>query len=167
MFYGNWLGKKVQMICRERTVSNILRGWKIRRTPDSSDVERCLRRGGFEQVDAYCFNSAAIRVRVVSSKFCDLDGSHRFQLFNTGLRSLPDDLLSSITHVTLLTPIELEAASQVVDANTLADGVAKLRKVSQNVSVPLIQQMLVRNYEFEHLTFDVPRLPALRRFDSP
>lgn len=154
------------MTCTKRTVSNILRGWRIRRTPDSSAVERCLRRAGFERVDAYCFNAASIRVRVVSSKFCNLDGASRFELVNEALSVLSDDLLSDIVHVTLLTNTEARVASTVVDARTLANALAELCEVSRDVSVSLLEQMLTRNYEFEYVTFDVPLSSKLRHRDS-
>lgn len=147
-------------------MSSILRGWRIRRTPDSSAVERCLRRAGFEQVDAYCFNAVSIRVRVVSSKFCNLDREHRFELFDAAIGSLSDALLSDIVHVTLLTNTEARVSAAVVDAQTLAEALAQLRNVSRVVPVSLLEQMLTRNYEFERVTFGVPWLSKLRRCDS-
>lgn len=43
--------------------------WQAKRTDETRKVEETLKQGGFDQVDAYRYNSASIRVRVIDQKF--------------------------------------------------------------------------------------------------
>ena len=43
--------------------------WHAKRTDETHHVEEVLRQGGFDQVDAYRYNSASIRVRVIDRRF--------------------------------------------------------------------------------------------------
>ena len=43
--------------------------WHAKRTPETNMVEETLKKEGFERADAYRYNSASIRVRVIDNKF--------------------------------------------------------------------------------------------------
>jgi hypothetical protein len=43
--------------------------WEANRTDETRKVEDVLRNAGSERVDAYRYNSASIRVRVIDSRF--------------------------------------------------------------------------------------------------
>ena len=43
--------------------------WETRRTDEARHVEEVLRNAGFERADAYRYNPASIRVRVIDSRF--------------------------------------------------------------------------------------------------
>ena len=49
--------------------NTISRAWEDKRTAETRQVEDVLRRVGFQQVDAYRYNTASIRVRVIDSRF--------------------------------------------------------------------------------------------------
>ena len=43
--------------------------WERKRTDETRQVEEVLRQAGFQQADAYRYNSASIRVRVIDPRF--------------------------------------------------------------------------------------------------
>jgi hypothetical protein len=43
--------------------------WEAKRTDETQMIERVLREAGFETVDAYRYNTASIRVRVIDQRF--------------------------------------------------------------------------------------------------
>ena len=43
--------------------------WEAKRTDETRQVEEILRKAGFDYVNAYRYNSASIRVRVIDSRF--------------------------------------------------------------------------------------------------
>ena len=51
--------------------------WESMRTDESRFVEASLVNAGFERVDAYRYNSASLRVRVVDERFNSLSRDER------------------------------------------------------------------------------------------
>jgi hypothetical protein len=78
------------------------------RTPESNEVEDVLRKAGFEQADAYRYNSASIRVRVIDSKFEGLSVEERDALVEPHLRHLPERTQADIMNLFAFAPSELQ-----------------------------------------------------------
>lgn len=51
--------------------------WEAKRTSETCDVENALRTAGFQRADAYRYNSASIRVRVIDPRFDGLSPEQR------------------------------------------------------------------------------------------
>lgn len=81
--------------------------WETQRTDESSSVEDALRAVGFAQVDAYRYNAASIRVRVIDARFAGLLHSARVDLIDPSLERLPERTQGDIITVFLFTPDEL------------------------------------------------------------
>ena len=64
--------------------------WAAKRTDETRKVEEVLRNEGFEQVDAYRYNSASIRVRVVDPRFEELPADERDAMVEPYLDQLPE-----------------------------------------------------------------------------
>ena len=75
--------------------------WHANRTEETRMVEEVLKQGGFDTVDAYRFNSASIRVRVIDRRFEGLPREKRDALVEDYLDKLPPDTQRDI--VTLFT----------------------------------------------------------------
>ena len=58
--------------------------WEAKRTDETRHVEEILRNAGFDQVDAYRYNSASIRVRVIDRRFERLSAEKREPAANRG-----------------------------------------------------------------------------------
>ena len=101
--------------------------WHAMRNDESRLVEKVLREAGFEQVDAYSYNPASIRVRVIDSRFEGLSEDEREAWLDEHIKKLPEDIRADI--ITLLT----FAPSEIVP---------KLKLTRQ----------LVLNWEFEEVT---------------
>lgn len=83
--------------------------WEHRRTPDSRAVEAQLR-PHFAQVDAYQFNPASIRLRIIDERFETLPSELRHNLVEFHLDQLPEPLACAIVILLLLAPSELPTA---------------------------------------------------------
>jgi len=81
--------------------------WHAKRTAESRQVEEVLREGGFQQVDAYRYNSASIRVRVIDPRFAGKSVDERDALVDVYLRKLPEHTQAEILNLMLFTPDEL------------------------------------------------------------
>ena len=81
--------------------------WESKRTAESRQVEDVLKRGGFPQADAYRYNSASIRVRVIDPRFQGIDFEERDKLVEPYLDQLPDEVQGDIMSLLLLAPDEL------------------------------------------------------------
>jgi hypothetical protein len=81
--------------------------WESRRTAESRQVEQVLRRT-FPRTDAYRYNSASIRVRVIDSRFKGKSVEERDGMVEPLIDSLPMNLQADI--VNLLTLDEDESA---------------------------------------------------------
>lgn len=84
--------------------------WEAKRTVDTRQVEEALRKAGFEQVDAYRYNSASIRVRVVDSRFDGLSPEKRDEMVEPYLAKLPERIQADITTLFTFAPSELQQA---------------------------------------------------------
>lgn len=82
--------------------------WETMRTNESRMVEEALRRGGFDQADAYRYNSASIRVRVVDPRFEGLSLEQRDSMVEPILAQLPENTQSDIITLFTFAPSELQ-----------------------------------------------------------
>ena len=82
--------------------------WEASRTDETRQVEEVLRRGGFQQVDAYRYNSASIRVRVIDSRFEGRSTGDRDAMIEPLLEHLPDRTRADIVSLFTFAPSELE-----------------------------------------------------------
>ena len=82
--------------------------WEPKRTDETRHVEDVLRKAGFQTVDAYRYNSASIRVRVIDPRFETLRFEHRDSLIEPVLAQLPDETQSDIINLFTFAPSELQ-----------------------------------------------------------
>ena len=80
--------------------------WEALRTDESRTVEDFLR-GHFEKADAYRYNSASIRVRIIDSKFRGLTHEQRDDLVEPVLAQLDPQAQADIMSLVLLYPGEV------------------------------------------------------------
>ena len=90
------------MTTKNATVSE----WEALRTDESREVEGFLRKH-FEVADAYRYNSASLRVRIIDSKFRDLTHEERDDLVEPLLSQLDPKTQSDIMSLVLLYPGEV------------------------------------------------------------
>jgi broad-specificity NMP kinase len=86
------------------------------RTEESKLVEKVLKEAGFEQVDAYRYNSASIRVRVVDSRFENLSQEKRDGMVEKHLKKLPREIQADIIMLLTLAPSELRDLTNWLNA---------------------------------------------------
>jgi len=86
--------------------------WEARRTDETRQVEAVLRDAGFERVDAYRYNSASIRVRVIDPRFEGLTAEQRDALVEPHLDKLPERTQADIMTLFTFVPSELEQTPQ-------------------------------------------------------
>lgn len=89
----------------------VVPSWAKMRTEETRRVEEVLRSAGFRQVDAYRYNSASIRVRVVDPQFEGLPVEKRDALIEPHLISLPERTQADIMALFSFSPGELEESS--------------------------------------------------------
>jgi hypothetical protein len=82
--------------------------WEAKRTDETRQVEEVLRSAGFEKVDAYRYNSASIRVRVIDSRFEGLPPEKRDAMVEPHLEQLPERTQADIIDLFTFAPSELE-----------------------------------------------------------
>lgn len=80
--------------------------WEANRTDESRMVENRLRQS-FEQVDAYRYNSASIRVRVIDNRFEGMKREQRDSLVEAELDKLPPETQRDIVTLFTFAPSEL------------------------------------------------------------
>jgi hypothetical protein len=85
--------------------SSTMPRWHEMRTEDSRRVEGTLR-PEFPRTDAYRYNSASIRVRVIDPRFEGLTNEDRYDLVEPWLDRLPEPILGDIMNLLMLTPEE-------------------------------------------------------------
>jgi len=90
------------MTTKNATVSE----WEALRTDESRGVEDFLRRH-FENADAYRYNSASVRVRIVDSKFRGLTREQRDDFVEPLLEQLDPKTQGDIMSLVLLYPGEV------------------------------------------------------------
>jgi hypothetical protein len=82
--------------------------WEAKRTSETRQVEDVLRKAGFGKVDAYRYNSASIRVRVVDSRFEELPPEKRDAMVEPHLDQLPERTQADIMNLFTFAPSELQ-----------------------------------------------------------
>jgi hypothetical protein len=80
--------------------------WEAKRTEETSMVEDRLR-PHFGQVDAYRYNSASIRVRVIDPRFEGMKREQRDAMVEAELDKLPPETQSDIVTLFTFAPSEL------------------------------------------------------------
>lgn len=82
--------------------------WEAKRTDESRMVEDVLRRlGGFAQADAYRYNPASIRVRVIDPRFESMTIGQRDDMIEPCLKQLPDRTYGDIITLFAFSPSEM------------------------------------------------------------
>ena len=81
--------------------------WGNKRTAETRMVEDLLKQQ-FEQTDAYRYNSASIRVRVIDPRFEGMPREKRDAMVEQCLDRLPPETQSDIVFLFTLAPSELE-----------------------------------------------------------
>ena len=81
--------------------------WHKLRTDETRQVEETLRRA-FRQVDAYRYNSASIRVRVIDPVFQGKDAARRDAMVEKLLKELPETTQADILTLYTFAPEEIE-----------------------------------------------------------
>ncbi len=79
------------------------------KTPETEEIERLLNRT-FPEIEAYRYNSASIRVRIVDERFEGKPASERDAMVDPLLARLPEDTQADITMLLLLAPDEGEGS---------------------------------------------------------
>lgn len=97
-----------------------LSNWENKRTDESRLVERILRtEAGFKQVDAYRYNSASLRVRVIDQRFESLPREERDKIVEPFIDKLPPSTQSDIVTLVLLSPSEYEQPDETFRESSL------------------------------------------------
>ncbi len=86
-------------------MSTTISEWEGLRTDESRKLEAALREH-FQSADAYRYNSAALRVRVVDPRFKGLSREQRDDLVEPVLSSLDESTQGDIMNLVLLYPGE-------------------------------------------------------------
>jgi hypothetical protein len=82
--------------------------WEAKRTDETRTVEDVLQRAGFEQVDAYRYNSASIRVRVIDRRFEGMPREQRDGMVEPHLEQLPERTQADIVTLFTFAPSETQ-----------------------------------------------------------
>jgi hypothetical protein len=82
--------------------------WRRKRTAESRLVESALKAAGFEKVDAYRYNAASIRVRVIDRRFKEMNVSKRDEMVEPILAKLPESIQSDIVNLYTFSPEEVQ-----------------------------------------------------------
>ena len=83
-------------------------GWETKRTDETRQVEEVLKHAGFERVDAYRYNAASIRVRVIDARFEGLPAEERDAMVEPHLERLPERTQADIMNLFTFAPSELQ-----------------------------------------------------------
>lgn len=87
--------------------------WEAKRTAETRLVEERLK-PHFERVDAYRYNSASIRVRVIDTKFEGMSREQRDALVEEQLVKLPSEIQRDIVTLFTFAPSELTRTPQTL-----------------------------------------------------
>jgi hypothetical protein len=82
--------------------------WQAKRTDETSQVEDVLKKAGFQSADAYRYNSASIRVRVIDPRFQGLPDEKRDAMVEPYLDQLPERTQADIISLYTFAPSELQ-----------------------------------------------------------
>jgi len=88
--------------------------WEAKRTAETRLVEDVLRRAGLEQVDAYRYNSASIRVRVIDRRFEGMPREARDGIVEPHLEKLPERTQADIVTLFTFAPSEIQQAPKTL-----------------------------------------------------
>jgi hypothetical protein len=88
--------------------------WESKRTEDSRQIEELLRHVGFQRVDAYRYNSASIRVRVIDPRFEGLPVEERDAMVEPHLSQLPERTQADIMNLFTFAPSELRQSPKTL-----------------------------------------------------
>lgn len=92
--------------------TNQISKWEEKRTDESRMVEDKLREADFDRVDAYRYNSASLRVRVIDKRFESIPREERDVLVEPSIDMLPMETQSDIVSLVLLAPSEFDQPSE-------------------------------------------------------
>jgi len=84
--------------------------WKSKRTAETRKVEELLRTR-FPGADAYRYNSASIRVRIIDPRFEGLSPEQRDALVEPLLDQLPENTQADIINLLTLSPSEVAGST--------------------------------------------------------
>jgi hypothetical protein len=84
--------------------------WEAMRTDETRHVEDELRNAGFDRVDAYRYNPASIRVRVIDARFEGLSREERDGMVEPHLDRLPERTQADIMTLFTFAPSEVQLA---------------------------------------------------------
>lgn len=88
--------------------------WETKRTDETRFVEDTLRRAGFEKVDAYRYNPASIRLRVIDPRFEGLSTEQRDAMVEPHLEHLPERTQADIMSLLTFAPSELQQSPKTL-----------------------------------------------------
>lgn len=92
--------------------------WETKRTDESRQVESVLGKH-FERVDAYRYNSASIRVRVIDSRFENKSREERDGMVEPYIDELPPQTQKDIVVLYTFAPSELIRSPQTIKEHWL------------------------------------------------
>src|SRR6266436_2725348 len=95
-------------------VSSSAQAWEAKRTDETRQVEEVLRRAGFDQADAYRYNSASIRVRVIDGRFEGMPREKRDGMVEPYLEQLPERTQADIVTLFTFAPSELQQSAKTL-----------------------------------------------------
>ena len=90
--------------------------WEMMRTDETRDIEKLLRKT-FPRTDAYRYNSASIRVRIVDPKFEGKSNEERDSMVEPLLEEFPKEIQADFMNLLTLAPSELDTSSKKYLAN--------------------------------------------------
>ena len=90
--------------------------WESLRTEETRLVEKVLR-ARFPQTDAYRYNSASIRVRIIDPRFEGLAHEERDAMVEPILDQLPESTQADIINLLTLAPSEMKDSSRKALSN--------------------------------------------------
>src|SRR5260370_1546695 len=85
--------------------------WEAKRTDETRQVEEVLNPAGFAQVDAYRYNSASIRVRVIDRRFEGMPREKRDGVVVPHLEKLPQRTQTDILTLFPFSPSQLKESA--------------------------------------------------------
>ncbi len=88
--------------------------WEAKRTDETRRVEEVLKRAGFDQVDAYRYNAASIRVRVIDERFNGMPREKRDGMVEPYLEQLPERTQADIMTLFTFAPSDLQQAPKTL-----------------------------------------------------
>ena len=86
--------------------------WESMKDDDSRRIETLLREAGFERVDAYRFNSASVRVRVIDPRFEEMPVPEREDMVFPVIERLPERIREDILLLLTMAPSELKGRNR-------------------------------------------------------